>query len=73
VHEGLTIAVRTLYAEIAEFRFSYPLITVPEAGPKESLHYYVYTYRNTLAIPKLHATRFEWHCHRMGTNNRSGF
>lgn len=38
----LNCALRALYEEIAEFRFEYPLMTVPEAGPKESLHYYLY-------------------------------
>jgi D-glucuronyl C5-epimerase C-terminus len=45
--ESLKCALRSLYEEIAEFRFDYPLITVPEAGPKESLHYYVYKYRDS--------------------------
>lgn len=43
----LESALRTLYEEIAEFRFDYPLTTVPEAGPRESLHYYLYKYRET--------------------------
>src|SRR5215469_236364 len=43
----LKCALRTLYEEVAEFRFEYPLMTVPEAGPRESLHYYVYKYSNT--------------------------
>jgi hypothetical protein len=43
----LKCAVRTLYEEVAEFRFDYPLMLVPEAGPKESLHYYLYRYRDT--------------------------
>jgi hypothetical protein len=46
VHEGLIIAVRTLHGETTELRFFYPVTTVPEAGPKESLHYYVYKYSN---------------------------
>jgi hypothetical protein len=46
VHEGLPVAVRTFCEKIAEFRFSYPLITVPEAGPKESRHYDVYKQSN---------------------------
>ena len=40
----LKIAMHTLYEEIAEFRFDYPIMMVPEAGPKESLHYYNYKY-----------------------------
>ena len=43
----LKCALRTLYAEIAEFRFDYPLMAVPEAGPKESLHYYLYKHEKT--------------------------
>jgi len=38
-------ALRTLYEEAVEFRFDYPLMVVPEAGPKESLHYYLYKYK----------------------------
>src|ERR1039458_468512 len=45
--ETLKFALRVLYEEIAEFRFDYPLMIVPEAGPKESLHYYLYKYRKT--------------------------
>jgi len=40
----LKCALRTLYEEIAEFRFDYPLMPVPGAGPKESLHPYLYKY-----------------------------
>jgi hypothetical protein len=43
----LKCALCALYEEIAKFRFEYPLVTVPEAGPKESLHYYVYKTSNT--------------------------
>lgn len=44
---SLKYALRTLYEEIAEFRFDYPLMAVREAGPKESLHYYLYKYSKT--------------------------
>ena len=44
---SLQCALRTLYEEIVEFRFDYPLMVVPEAGPKEALHYYYYKYRDT--------------------------
>ena len=44
---SLKCALRTLYEEIAEFRFDYPLMAVGEAGPKESLHYYLYKYSKT--------------------------
>jgi len=43
----LKCAFRTLYEEVAEFRFDYPLMTAPEAGPKESLYYYLYRYSKT--------------------------
>jgi len=43
----LRCALRTAYDEIGDFRFDYPLRIVPEAGPKESLHYYLYKYRKT--------------------------
>lgn len=43
----IKVAVRTLYEEVIEFGFCYPLMIVPEAGPKESLHYYVYKYCKT--------------------------
>lgn len=42
----LASAVRAIYEETAEFRFKYPVMIVPEAGPKESLHYYLYKYSN---------------------------
>jgi D-glucuronyl C5-epimerase-like protein len=36
-------ALRALGREILQFRFDYPLDIVPEAGPRESLHYYIYS------------------------------
>lgn len=44
---SLECAIRTLGEEIFDFRFAYPLMMVPEAGPKESLHYYLYKYSKT--------------------------
>jgi hypothetical protein len=41
--ESLGYAIRALHREIFHFRFDYPLDTVPEAGPKDSLHYYLYS------------------------------
>ena len=41
--ESLRYALRALRSEILEFRFDYPLDIVSEAGPKESLHYYLYS------------------------------
>jgi hypothetical protein len=43
----LECAIRALYEEIIEFSFSYPLVIVPEAGPKDSLHYYLHKYSKT--------------------------
>ena len=43
--DKLRVAARTLYEEVAEFRFVYPLTVVAEAGPKDSLHYYLHKYR----------------------------
>jgi hypothetical protein len=40
---SLRYAIRALHREIFQFRFDYPLEIVPEAGPKESLHYYLYS------------------------------
>jgi heparosan-N-sulfate-glucuronate 5-epimerase len=40
---SLRYAIRALRREIFQFRFDYPLEIVPEAGPKESLHYYLYS------------------------------
>jgi hypothetical protein len=41
--ESVGYAFRALHREILSFRFDYPLDVVPEAGPKESLHYYLYS------------------------------
>lgn len=40
---ALRQASNALYSEIVRFRFDYPLVIVPEAGPKETLHYYLYS------------------------------
>jgi hypothetical protein len=41
--ELIAHAVRALRREALEFRFDYPLQIVPEAGPRDSLHYYLYS------------------------------
>ena len=41
--ESARHALRALRRELLQFRFDYPLDIVPEAGPKESLHYYLYS------------------------------
>jgi len=38
-------AIRALGKELLGFRFDYPLEGVPTAGPRDSLHYYVYSER----------------------------
>ena len=43
--ESLRYALRALRSEILRFRFAYPLEIDPDAGPKESLHYYLYSER----------------------------
>ena len=43
--ESLRCAIRTLRQEIFGFRFDYPLQVVPQAGPRDSLHYYLYSDR----------------------------
>ncbi len=43
--ESLRYALRALRSEILGFRFDYPLEIDPNAGPKESLHYYLYSER----------------------------
>jgi hypothetical protein len=41
--ESLRFALRALRSELLQFRFEYPLEIDVEAGPKESLHYYLYS------------------------------
>jgi len=45
--QTLKYALSTLHEEIIQFRFDYPLLIVNEAGPKESLHYYLHKYKKT--------------------------
>jgi len=40
----LWLGARTLYDETVDFRFSYPLMLIPDAGQKNSLHYYIFKY-----------------------------
>lgn len=47
---SLRYALQALRREVFEFRFSYPLEIVPEAGPKESLHYYLHSEKLTWSI-----------------------
>jgi hypothetical protein len=41
--ESLRYALRALRSEVLGFRFDYPLQIDPNAGPRESLHYYLYS------------------------------
>lgn len=60
--ESLQYATRALRREILEFRFHYPLEIVPEAGPRDSLHYYLYSEKlswsvmsmDSVGIPRCH-------------------
>lgn len=45
IPETVSWAARALRRETFGFRFDYPVEEVPAAGPKESLHYYVYSNR----------------------------
>jgi hypothetical protein len=48
--EALRYALRALQREIVSFSFEYPLDIVPEAGPKGSLHYYLYSEKLTWSM-----------------------
>lgn len=60
--KSVKYAVRTLYSELFQFRFRYPLTVVPEAGPKDSLHYYLYSDALSWASMRLDANGIprEW-------------
>ncbi len=51
--ERLRYALRALREEIFQFRFGYPLDIVPEAGPRESLHYYLYSEKLSWSVMSL--------------------
>jgi hypothetical protein len=42
---SIFLAAKALAGDTVGFRFSYPIRIVPEAGPRESLHYYIYSDR----------------------------
>lgn len=48
--ESLRYALRALWREIFQFRFDYPLDVVPEAGPRDSLYYYLYSEKLTWSV-----------------------
>jgi len=43
--EPIRWIARALWTEVFGFRFGYPIELVPEAGPRDSLHYYVFSER----------------------------
>ncbi len=57
-------AARALRKELVGFRFDYPIETVPAAGPKESLHYYVYSDRLFFDAMELDPRGIPRHCSR---------
>ena len=48
--EALGYALRALRREVLEFSFAYPLDVDHEAGPKDSLHYYLYSEKLSWSI-----------------------
>ena len=54
--ESLRYAVRALRREVLQFRFDYPLDIDPEAGPRESLRYYLYSERLSWSIMSMDPT-----------------
>jgi hypothetical protein len=52
-YTAVKYAIRAIRDEIFRFRFDYPLETVPEAGPRDSLHYYLYSESLSWDIMKL--------------------
>jgi len=51
--EALGYALRALRREVLEFSFSYPLEIDPAGGPKESLHYYLYSEKLSWSIMRM--------------------
>jgi hypothetical protein len=54
--DSLHYAVRALRKEILEFNFDYPLDVVLQAGPRDSLHYYLYSEKLKWTVMQLDAT-----------------
>jgi len=54
--ESVRYALRALRREIFSFRFDYPLDIVPEAGPKDSLHYYLYSEKLAWSVMRMDPT-----------------
>lgn len=51
------LALKALREEILGFRFSYPLQVVSQAGPKDSLHYYLYSDQLSWSVMSMDTTR----------------
>lgn len=54
--ETLRYALRALRNEVLRFHFDYPLQIDPKAGPKESLHYYLYSEKLSWTIMSMDAS-----------------
>lgn len=63
-------AFRTLYEEVVEFSFDYPLVAVHEAAQSDSLHYYLYKYSRT--PPFRQALRLDSHGIAMAWGRTTG-
>ncbi len=63
--ESLRWAARAIRNEIVRFRFGYPLEIVPAAGPKDSLHYYIYSDSLSWSCMKLDANGIPLYCNRV--------
>ena len=51
--EALGYALRALRREVLEFSFTYPLSIDPAGGPKDSLHYYLYSEKLSWSIMRM--------------------
>jgi hypothetical protein len=68
---SLGCALRTLYEEIAEYRFDYPVMMVPEAGPKESLHFYLVQVLEDTTLPERSSAGFKRYSPGLGPSYRN--
>jgi heparosan-N-sulfate-glucuronate 5-epimerase len=50
------LALKALRQEILDFRFAYPLDVVSQAGPKESLYYYLYSDKLSWSVMSMDST-----------------
>ena len=53
--DSLLYAMRALRKEILEFHFDYPLDVVLQVGPRDSLHYYLYSEKLKWTVMQLDA------------------